>query len=87
MNLSKNKLINIRRDLFTHLKFFLGSATIAATSKSPASNGNVTAGKQSPGENSGNQKSSGPSPTTSRAGSVINLNPFSGLLWERREPL
>ena len=64
----------------------LGSTAVAITSKTNTSNG-ASAGKQSPGGSSGNQKSSGSSPSTSKAGNVINLNPFSGLLWERREPL
>ena len=51
------------------------------------SNGNITNGKQSPPGSSGNQKTTELSRSASKAGSTINFNPFSGLLWDRREPL
>ena len=65
----------------------LGSTNILAVTPSKSGNGNIAVGKQSPGGSQGNSKNSVLSPSTSKAGSAINLNPFSGLLWERREPL
>ena len=37
--------------------------------------------------NNSASKSTTPSSSSAKAGSAINLNPFSGALWERREPL
>ena len=76
---------NLSQHLIEYL-LSLGTTSLAAASK-PTGNGNATAGKQSPSGSQGNQKTTGLTPSTSKAGSTINLNPFSGLLWERREPL
>ena len=38
-------------------------------------------------QSSPNSKSSASSSNTAKSGSAINFNPFSGTLWERREPL
>ena len=66
-----------------------GANTVTTNaSKSPSGNkvASATMGKSSSshGDKNSSKKTS---PANSKAGSVININPFSGQLWERREAL